>query len=129
MSEFEIISLLRETSAAIAQEFQFFISATFAVIVATSTAGFKLNIQSRVLVAIVYILATALFYLRYEQLAIQGAFLIQSLAALGSEFPRPDTLLQGWLRRSLFFVGSFATVILIFLPALISRREESRAGT
>ena len=50
----------------------------------------------------------------------QGRFLIQSLAALGSELPQPDTRFQGLLRRGLFVVGSVATVILIFLPTLVS---------
>ena len=48
MSEFELITLIRETSSTISQDFQFFITVTFAVIVAVYAAGDRLadNVRS-----------------------------------------------------------------------------------
>ena len=128
MSEYELISLIRETVNAANQDFEFFLTATFAVIVASYTVGKRLNTLPRIVLALVYLVATILFYLRYDVLASQAGYYFQQLADLGSDFPTPPQSLHAILRKSLMIVGSLATMLLVFRPLTVNAERKYSAS-
>ncbi|MFK5949152.1 MAG: hypothetical protein QM500_10345 [Methylococcales bacterium] len=116
MTEYEVISLIRESVAAINQDFEFFLTATFAVLVTAYAVGDRLGTFPRVMLATLYLASSILFYLRYGALSEQASYYFQLLTDMGSEFPQPDRGLHALLRKLLMILGSLATVYLIFSP-------------
>lgn len=119
MTEYELASLLRETGAVIAQEFEFFVTATFAVILVGYFAGERLKIGSRVALSLLYTGSIALFLLRYQSLAEQVVFITTSLNTINNGFPAPTNVpLSVWIRRLVVIFGAIAAVYSLFGPVL-----------
>lgn len=126
MSEFEVRELIYNTNAVISDQFQFWMAATFAVIVASYTAGPRLAIWARVCVAMLYMTAVATFYLRYRGAALLLVDQYGWLADMGADLNFPPTLprLVGVLRQVVMFGGTALAVVLIFRPTA-ARQDES----
>ena len=75
MTEYELVSLLRETASTISQDFEFFISATFGVILVSYIVGDKISNIHRTVLLVLYLGSVALFYLRYQNLLEQITFI------------------------------------------------------
>jgi len=95
-------------------------AATFAVVVASYTAGPRLAVWARVCVAVLYVAAVANFFLRYRAAA---AYLVEQsrwLAELsgGPDLPsRTMPRLVGLLRQYVMLGGTLLAVVLIFKPS------------
>ena len=116
MSEFELQTLLIEVDGTITDQFQFWMAATFAVVIASYTAGERLALWARVSIAVLYAAAVAMFYLRYRGSVGQMVEFVQQLRDLGVEpFNLPPRIIGG-LRRFVMFGGSMLTIVLICKP-------------
>ena len=118
MTEFELLALMRETSYTISQDFEFFMTVTFGVIVATYAVGERLKLFPRIVITILYVCATYLFFARYLNFISQLQFISTSLVEMGSNFPLPETKLPGLTRRIIYLAGSMAAVCTIFWPII-----------
>ncbi len=65
MTEFEIRQLIFDIEAVIADQFQFWMAATFAVVVVSYTAGARPKVWTRICVAALHFAAVTTFFLRY----------------------------------------------------------------
>jgi len=125
MTEFELLEMLKQTSSGIAQEFEFFLTVTFAVIFASYAVGNKLGVFPRIVICVLYLSSVLIFMLRYEILSNQIPLFQLGLAEIGSEYMKapPAVPIIGILRRSIMVVGSIVTVYIVFRP-VISQSEE-----
>ena len=85
MSEFELHSLLIEYSSSIDAQFNFWIAITFAVVVASHTAGEQLNHWARSVLVFLYLLASAIFYIRYRAAVGEALSVVSQLSELVGE--------------------------------------------
>ncbi len=126
MTEYELISLMRDTYTAVATEFEFFVGATFALIVTSYVAGDKLTRVARVVLALLYVSATILFVVRYQILVTQAQFFAAELRGMQSGFIREETLtLVPWMRMILVAFGAAAALGSLFVPVL-GERDDAR---
>jgi len=127
MTEFELQQLMADTSAAIDGQFQFWITATFAVVVASYTAGARLSRWVRVSLAVLYLMAVAMFYLRWfasaSDLLEQGRMAIEMGATFGPAAHGPLARIIGTLRQIVMFAGSVFATVMILRPATIDPKN------
>ena len=110
MSEFELWQLIEANQGAVTDQFQFWMATTFAVVIASYTAGQRLALWARLAIAALYAIAAAVFYLRYMM-----AY---------------DMLGQLILRRLVMVGGSLLAIVLICAPAIANRsRSDDRGQT
>ncbi len=112
----ELIGLMQNELAGIDTQFQFWLTITFAVVVASFMARGQLGITVRVVVAALYLLATALLSARslgHVELAI---YLGGVLTEHGIDAPQTFSNLVGWLRRAVLTLGSISALIFILFP-------------
>ena len=133
MTEYELISLLRETATTISQDFEFFITVTFAVIFVSYAVGEKLKRLPRIIISVLYLGSVALVLFRYQNLLSQVEYIVSSLRELDSGFPIDSNLRINFvspIRQSLMVLGSLAAVYTIFKPVISdsSQLEKSENG-
>jgi Ca2+/Na+ antiporter len=124
MTEFELISVLKETSNGIAQDFEFFLTATFALIIVSYTVGERLGKAPRVAITSLYLAMVVLLLVRYQGQATQALFATSVLREMKSDYPTLDTVILMWFRRFIFVAGTLVAVYSIFKPVVISDKEE-----
>ncbi len=109
----ELIELFQNELAGIDSQFQFWITITFAVVVASHLARDQLSKSLRSFIAILYALAVVLLGLRLGA-HVQGAeYVFGVLSDLGVEYPRGRPVMIGWLRRVLVVLGSLGAIFFI----------------
>ena len=86
MTEFELISVLKETSTGIALDFEFFLTATFALIIVSYTVGERLGKAPRVAIASLYLVMVVLLLVRYQGQATQALFAISALREMKIDY-------------------------------------------
>ena len=124
MSEFELVILLREFGGAISEQFNFWMATTFAVVIASYTAGDRLGGVVRYMLVVLYLAAFGVFYLRYLG-ALDSAMLIsQKLSALGSEFGPRAIPWASFLRRFVMIAGTVLAVVIMVRPSLSGVKSE-----
>ena len=128
MTEYELIALLRETSAYISQDFEFFITITFALIFVSYAVGDKLGKLPRIVVAMLYLASIVLIYSRYQTFLAQAQHVIAQLSQGGSQWPTVDLVLVSWSRRFIFVFGSLAAIFSLFWP-VVSLTKEQETGS
>ena len=125
MTEYELISLLRETASTISQDFEFFITATFAVIFVSYAVGDKLKKGPRIIISLLYLGSVVMILFRYQNLLDQILFIVANLNEMGSEFPATSNIpTVSILRRTLMVLGSIAAVYTVFRPLLGVNEEK-----
>ena len=118
MSEFELVILLREMDVGISEQFNFWMATTFAIVVASYTAGDKLNQGFRIILVVLYAAACAVFYLRYMG-AIESVLAIAGrLQELGSDFGPRVIPWASFLRRLVMLGGSLLAILIVLRPSL-----------
>jgi len=120
MTEFELIMTLKETSAGIAQDFEFFLTMTFALIVVSYSVGERLGAVPRFVISVLYLATVLLVFVRYQGQVTQAQYAIASLSDIKSSYPALDVLTVMWVRRFLFLVGAVAAVYALFKPINVS---------
>jgi hypothetical protein len=127
MSEFELNTLLIEYSAAIDSQFNFWMAATFAIVVASHTAGDKLNRTGRLGLVLLYLLACSVFYLRYLGAADQVTYAIEQLLEMGQQSPSSELgIATRLIRQTLLIVGTIFAVVVVVWPSLLQVARNPR---
>jgi hypothetical protein len=124
MTEFELITVLKETSNGIALDFEFFLTATFALIIVSYTVGERLGKVPRVAITSLYLAMVVLLLVRYQGQATQALFVTSALREMKSDYPTLDIVVLMWSRRFIFVAGTLVAVYSLFKPAVISDKEE-----
>jgi hypothetical protein len=117
MDEFQIRELIAANQEVVAQQFQFWMAATFAVVVASYSAGDRLVAWARACIAALYVGAVAVFFLRYVAAIADGASFREMLTDIGASIGAPG--LPRWisiLRRVVMIGGTVLAVVLILIP-------------
>lgn len=129
MTEIEIHFVLLEISGAVSDNFQFWIATTFALVVATYAAGEKLPTIFRGLLAVIYAMAAALFYLRYQTATDQVAYYAQLLDEMNSSLPAGKQGVETYLRKTVMVSGSLLAIVFLFAPRWSRTNESSKGET
>ena len=122
MSEFELRSLLIEYGSAIDAQFNFWLTATFAVVVASHIAGHHFNRWGRGGVVLLYLLACTVFYFRYISTADLITSAIYALRDLDIEVTKLG-LYTRFARQILMFGGTVFAVLIVVRPALLRPKK------
>ena len=119
MSEFESNELILSISSNINDQFQFWMAATFAVVIVSYTAGDHLAIWARLVIAILYAATVVLLYLRLFAAAAQAAQSFEQLRELNPDFVEASSLVAiPLLRKFVMLGGSLLAIILICVPTI-----------
>jgi hypothetical protein len=127
--EVQLLELLLEVNQDIDTQFQVWISVTFAVLVASFVAGRKLTGGARFSIAVLYVCAAVILYLRY----MRGAqdyipYVFQLFVTYGAPIPSGSSSLAFDLRRALFVFGSAVTSLAVLFPTLGHGKEPTASS-
>jgi hypothetical protein len=107
----DLLSLVLAQRANIDLQFQFWLTITFAVIVASFSAGDRLNGRLRMFAAVLYFLATVHLATRWTFDGMVGARWVAVLAARGVDIGIPWFAV--YTRVALMAIGSVAAIALL----------------
>ncbi len=116
MTEFEIVTLIQEYGAAISDQYNFWMATTFAVVIASYTAGDRLNRGFRSVLVVLYLMACIVFFLRYLGAVNAVSILAERLQAIGSDLG-PNLIAAGYTRRLLMISGTLVAVLIVLFPS------------
>lgn len=118
MTESQLIEIIYISAASAEAQFESWMAVTIALVVAAYTAGYRLNSKVRFIIAFLYVLICALFYLRYEGELSAIASHIQQLREIGSDFGAKNIGLMRAIRSIVVIGASTLAVALIVSPRL-----------
>jgi hypothetical protein len=124
MNEADLLQIFLEVNQDIDTQFQFWISITFAVLVASFVADERLSTMERVVVTALYLCAAAILLQRYTSALshLQNALRLFDEAGIA----RPAVPeLAGLLRLTLFTLGSLVAAVSVVFPRFGARRRGS----
>ena len=117
MTEADLLPLLLDVNQDIDNQFQFWLSITFAVLVASFVADERLSRFERKVIAALYLCAATILLLRYQVAIGYYGDVLALFAANGIE--RPSGLLAALaalLRLALFTIGSLVAAASVVFP-------------
>ena len=124
MSEFELRILLIEYGSSIDAQFNLWMAVTFAVVIASHTAGDQFNRWGRSALIFLYLLACAVLYFRYLATGKENSSVVSMLREMGGgiEFATyaPST---GFGRRLLMLSGTVFAVLIVVWPTLLKSKR------
>ncbi len=106
-------------------QFQFWISITLAVLIASFVAGEKLSRGARVVIMVLYLAAIAVFFMRYERAFDYFNYVLELYQTQGVSNPRTGVSIAP-LRRTVFLLGSVVTALSILFPKMGRRPDTAR---
>jgi hypothetical protein len=115
----DLLNLLLTQRASIDTQFQFWLSITFAVIVAGFVAGRSVNLKLRLLIAVLYVLATAHLATRWMYDGAVGERWVKVLVSRGIDIGIPWHSV--YLRIAVMLLGTVSALVFLF-------RHDRRAG-
>ena len=107
----ELAELFFVRESAIDAQFQFWISITFAVIVANFVGGKRLSSRSRVVIALLYTLAVVVLVSRWYYVAIDATQFREQLEAMGVVLNFP--IVTVYSRVVLVALGTSASIVFL----------------
>jgi hypothetical protein len=116
--EAQLLDLYLEVIQDIDTQFQVWISITFAVLVASFVAGQRLSRSARVSIAVLYVFAAIVLYLRYTRALALIPYVLQLFDTYEAPAPNLGSALPIQLRQWLFRLGSGLTVVAVLFPKL-----------
>ncbi len=122
MPEIEFLSILLQVHADLDAQFQFWISITLAVLIASFVAGEKLSPVARVVIMVLYLSAIAVFFMRYQRALDYFYYVLELYETQGVSNPRTGAGIAP-LRRTVFLLGSVVTAVSILFPKMGRRRD------
>lgn len=126
MNEADLLQIFLDVNQDIDTQFQFWISITFAVLVASFVADERLSRVERIIVTALYVCAATILLERYMS-AVSHMQDVMSLFDSGG-YPRPDVpTVAAYLRLALFTLGSLAASVSVLFPRFSARRRGSIA--
>lgn len=125
--EVQLLELFLEVNADIDTQFQVWISITFAVLVASFVAGDRLRRGARVGLAVLYMCAAWVLFIRYLR---AGTYLEYVVSLYSMYSVRPPALVgvsptAGLLRTTLFTLGSAVAALSVLFPRWGRLREDA----
>ncbi len=130
MNEFELNELVLLISSNINDQFQFWMAATFAVVIVSHTAGHRLALWARVVIAILYTVTVVMLYLRYLGSVEQATRTLEQLSELDTAFISATNVnVVTLLRQLVIFGGSLLAVILICMPTIGGQASSDHADS
>jgi hypothetical protein len=108
----DLLSLLLTQRASIDLQFQFWLSITFAVIVAGFVAGQRFDFKLRSLAAVLYVLATAHLATRWMYDGAVGERWTKVLVSRGVDIGIPWTSV--YLRMAVMLLGTVSALVFLF---------------
>jgi hypothetical protein len=124
MTEADLLSLFFDVNQDIDTQFQFWISITFAVLVASFVADERLSRMERAVITALYLCAASIIYMRYTS-AIAHQFAVLDLFAANGLTQPELPVLAGVLRLILFTFGSLLAAASVLFPRFSARRSAS----
>ena len=118
MTEFELNELLVLIGENINAQFQFWMAATFAVVIVSYSAGDRLANWARLVVAALYLTTVAMIYLRYLFSVEQAAPIFEQVLELNPQISVTRGNAVTTLRQFVMFAGSLLAVVLICAPSV-----------
>jgi hypothetical protein len=115
----DLLNLLLAQRASIDLQFQFWLSITFAVIVAGFVAGRRLDLKLRILAAVLYVLATAHLATRWMYDGGVGERWVEVLVSRGIDIGIPWHSV--YLRMVVMLLGTVSALVFLFRH---DRRED-----
>ncbi len=127
MSEVDFIQAVMSVQADIDGQFQFWLSITFAALVASFVAGDRLPGRARVLMVLMYLVASVLLFRRYLRGMDYFQHVMQLYTASGfiPPPPRGGLLSTAQLRWGLWVLGSLISAVVLLFPRLGVRHSHS----
>ena len=122
MTEYELRELVNSGSVIIDSTFETWMAATFAIILVAHVSGASLNMFLKSFIAVIYLIVSALLYIRYSDVSRGVEYVASQLAQFDGA---PDTSYIGLviiLRGLVFSAGSIVAVAFLFLPLLHRQR-------
>ena len=118
MTEADLIQALTSVQADIDAQFQFWISITFAVLIAAFIGGARLTVSLRLLVVFLYLSTTLVLYLRYLRGMDYFGYVAQLFAQNGfGPPPLPRRVVSiSQARPLLFLIGTIASTAFVIFP-------------
>ena len=113
MPEIELAQLMLALLAAVDAQFEFWLTVTFGVLVASFVAGARLSARLRWLLAFFYLWASVLFLTRYVAASVYLNSYVELAAQYEVPVLAPISPLAGRLRFALWVVGGLTTAILV----------------
>ena len=115
MTKADLLQLFLDVNQDIDTQFQFWISITFAVLVASFVADERLSRVERRVITALYLCAAMIILLRYRS-AISYQFEVQELFVANGVEPPAIAWIAGLLRSALFTVGSLVAALSVLYP-------------
>ena len=122
ISSADLLNLVLAQRSSIDLQFQFWLTITFAVIVASFIAGRRLVPKLRMLAAVLYVLASAHITARWIYDGIIATQWLEVLARRGVDFQVP--WLAAYLRMALMLLGTVSTLIFLFWHARATQVDD-----
>ena len=120
----EIFELIQNVFAGLDAQFQFWLSVTFAVVMASFLARDELSHLLRVALAALYLACVGLVVLKTLMYVEQGDHLARILLDLG-EMPRTKYVPAiGWTRTLVMVAGTAAAMVFVLMPNLTRRKSD-----
>jgi len=124
MTEFELNTLLIEYGNSIDAQFNFWLAITFAIVIATHTAGDQFNRWGRSALVLLYLLACAIIYVRYLGAAAEVTGIVSQLRELVGEVKFAKfSRYTGIGRRALMLGGTVFAVLVVLRPAVLKHNR------
>jgi hypothetical protein len=123
ITEVQLLQLYLDVNGDIDTQFQVWISITFAVLVASFVAGPRLSRTARSAIAVLYVSAAFILYLRYMRAASYIPYTLELFRQYDVVAPEVVGRFAYELRRGLFTLGSAVTALAVLFPRLGHRRE------
>ncbi|MEX2049392.1 MAG: hypothetical protein WEB90_07425 [Gemmatimonadota bacterium] len=127
ITEVQLLQLFLNVNQDIDTQFQFWISVTFAVLVASFVADERLSRAERIAITALYLCATTILLMRYLSAL---SYLTDVLAMFATYGVRPPTVATaaGFLRMLLFTFGSVVAAWSVLFPRFLARPRSAQNG-
>jgi len=124
VNEADLLTLFLSVNQDIDTQFQFWISITFAVLVASFVADERLSTVERVVVTLLYLSAATILMTRYMSALSHQQDVFRLFDEAGLTRPAVPTI-AGGLRLGLFTIGSLVAAASVLFPKFGARRSGS----
>ena len=128
MTEFELNEMIVLIGENINAQFQFWMAATFAVVIVSYSAGHRLAYWARIVIAVLYVSTVVMIYLRYLVSIEQATPILEQLLELNPEISSTRANAVTVLRQFVMWAGSLLAVVLICVPSIGYRAANDEGG-
>ena len=115
----QLITFVLSLRQSMDAQVQLWISVTFALVVVSFSAGEKLSYRLRMLVGVLYLLATSTFIARWLHDYFDMEMFLQEISSRGLEFE--SLMFAATIRLLLLILGTVAAMIFLFKANLVKK--------